>query len=468
MIQLIKFELKKMLKSRKNRIIFVIYCVLILAFVFSKMDASANLKLETLKNSIFLDDYYKLDTATYKNRAERFDAPLFHMYSNNAAVRSAYYNKKAELIRNGDVWAELNADIAHFESEIHFYRDDIQVLYDSGTLLKGLPSRYMDFPFRLLFAVQARENLLDYLELQRDFLTSLRDSEIRPMSQHEMTGFGFLYSVMDELLPPLALLLSLLMLSDVVSGEGDTGSFKFLLLQPIKRNKVLFSKMVASFVTILTILILPLLLVFLVLGTINGFGSAEYPVLYLDTSFSSLTAPPAAPNADNAYLGRGFYRFVSWERDTAFLGMEYMQGNFYLGISKYASPNGNFLLFGLPGEDLRLIPIGLFLLYSLIPLALYMIFTSSLALFLSTLSRSNRISIVVCALVGALFAIISVPPESIDLVSALIPLAYKNPVTLLSGLNATPALLGIVVMSAFSIMLQTLSAIIFNKRDIIC
>lgn len=466
--QLILFEVKKAIKSRKNRIVLVIYFILIASMIFTKIDEGSAKRTETINNCLFLQDYYNLDSATYGNRADLYDSPLFRIYADNAAVRAEYYGRKANALLNRDVYAELEADISHYTNELTFYTKDVEEIVERGELLKGLPSRYMDYPYRLLSSTDARKNIVEYYQLQLDFLTSLRDNGITPMSHYDMTGFAFLYTAFNELLPPIALLIALLVLSDIVSGESDSGSFKFLLLQPMSRGRVIIAKAASAFIIILMWLLIPLLVTFLIVGLINGFGDPAYPVLYLNDSFSSIFAPAAAPNYDSSYLSRDFYRFVSWERDMAFSGLEYRHGNFYLGYSKYASKNGNFIFFALPNAELNLVPIGIFILMCLVPIALYTIFAATLAVFVSTLARKGIISIVLGTLLGIFFTIYTVYPESFSLVTALLPLTYKNPVALLSGLGGATVLFGIFLLAFFSLLLLIISGVIFKKRDIIC
>ena len=465
---LIRFEIKKAVKSRKNRIVLVIYCILIASMIFTKIDEGARQRTENISNFLFLEDYYKLDHATYGNRAEQLDAPLFKIYSDNAAIRAEYYGLKAKTMLERDVYAELNADIKHYENELKFYTEDVRELLDSGELLKGLPSRYMDYPSRLLSSPDMRKNTVDYYRLQHEFLTSLRDNNIRPMNRYDITGFAFLYSAFNELLPPIALLIALLVLSDIMSGEADSGSLKFLLLQPLPRGKVVLAKTIAAFIITLMWLLIPLFVAFLILGLIKGFGNPNYPVLYLKGSFASLKSPPTAPNYDGAYLSRSFFRTVSWERDTAFLGAEYRHGHFYLGYSKYASEYGYFLNYALPNKELVLIPIAVFLLRCLIPISLFALFAAALAVFVSILTRKGVISIVVGTLTGVMFTIFTIQPERLNLLKILNPLAYKNPIALLSGIGGVTSLLGACVLFLFSVLLFALAHAIFNKRDVIC
>ena len=46
-------------------------------------------------------------------------------------------------------------------------------------------------------------------------------------------------------------------MSDMVSGECTPATLKFLLVQPVKRGKILFSKFIVSLVTVTSLIVLP-------------------------------------------------------------------------------------------------------------------------------------------------------------------------------------------------------------------
>ncbi len=71
-----------------------------------------------------------------------------------------------------------------------------------------------------------------------------------------------------------------IMTSTSVSGEFNPATIKLLLTKPVSRERVLFSKFMASvLICILSFLIIKIL-AFLVLGTVFSFGSFKEPMAY--------------------------------------------------------------------------------------------------------------------------------------------------------------------------------------------
>ncbi len=70
------------------------------------------------------------------------------------------------------------------------------------------------------------------------------------------------------------------MTSDSVSGEFNPSTIKLLLTKPVSRQKVLFSKFMASVLTCILSFLIVKILAFLVLGTVFSFGSFKEPVSF--------------------------------------------------------------------------------------------------------------------------------------------------------------------------------------------
>lgn len=67
--------------------------------------------------------------------------------------------------------------------------------------------------------------------------------------------------------------------SDIVTGEYNPGTLKFLLIQPVTRIKVLLSKFLVAVVSSISLIIGVQILAAIVVGFIKGFGSLSIPVL---------------------------------------------------------------------------------------------------------------------------------------------------------------------------------------------
>jgi len=67
-------------------------------------------------------------------------------------------------------------------------------------------------------------------------------------------------------------------MSDIVSGECIPATLKFLLVQPVKRGKILFSKFTVSIVTVLSLIIIPQLAGMVIVNATSNIQASDYPI----------------------------------------------------------------------------------------------------------------------------------------------------------------------------------------------
>jgi len=129
------------------------------------------------------------------------------------------------------------------------------------------------------------ENLNEYNfnKLQTDVEVNeiLYEKNIKPIfSASSMQSYNFIRLILGGMLPVLIILMILLLTSDIVSTEKETGTYKILMSQPISRTKILFSKIIAQTLICLLFLFLLFAVFFVLLGIAFGYGSPEYPTLF--------------------------------------------------------------------------------------------------------------------------------------------------------------------------------------------
>lgn len=240
------------------------------------------------------------------------------------------------------------------------------------------------------------------------------EEDIKPLdSEYQMTSLHFLYRLLDQLFPYLIVVVVLIVCADTMSSEFDTGSYKFLMLQPYKRGKIIHIKSIATICYVMISVLGIIAGVFLVNGCINGFGNASYPVAIDGSRFSRLISDTYKTNAVE-----------------------------YIGI-------GKFLLY--------VIPIAI----------LYLLFTAVFALIISTLAANSIASLSMS--VGIMLAAIMLQPYvvSYKTLSLVYPVSYCNPVEVLSGGTYGTALMAILVLAFLSIVIYLVNVLIFKKRDLL-
>ncbi|AZN42039.1 ABC transporter permease [Paenibacillus albus] len=101
------------------------------------------------------------------------------------------------------------------------------------------------------------------------------DHDVNPNSPN---GVTFTRSFMSNAVTLFYPLLVLAVASDLVSGERSTGTIKMLLTRPVRRWKILFSKLIAlTFYVSLTV-VASAILCYLISGAVFGYGGWQIPV----------------------------------------------------------------------------------------------------------------------------------------------------------------------------------------------
>ena len=67
-------------------------------------------------------------------------------------------------------------------------------------------------------------------------------------------------------------------MSDIVSGECTPATLKFLLIQPVKRGKILFSKFIAAVITVLSLILIPQLAGMAIVNVTSNIEASDYPI----------------------------------------------------------------------------------------------------------------------------------------------------------------------------------------------
>lgn len=101
------------------------------------------------------------------------------------------------------------------------------------------------------------------------------DNNVNPDSPNAVTFTrGFVDASVTMFIPLLVLAVA----SDLVSGERSTGTIKMLLTRPVRRWKILLSKLVALTLYVSLTLLATIVLAYLIAGLIFGYGGWTVPV----------------------------------------------------------------------------------------------------------------------------------------------------------------------------------------------
>lgn len=501
-------EVKKAVRNRKNWFVLTLYTLLLVVFALSNMNTFREVREQELhridhlmlvnRNTVRqIDAGLKMDVSPWPQiRAEKDDFPwscyrVLRAHATSAERFAANLSVLMAAMGENDREAELLA----YHQLLYDMAQDIRDSYEwRGFII--WPGMYGPLSFGDLgVGIRSREGI-DFNEWDEfnharlEFVEYVLENNIHYLYPHEMTGFNFVYQVLLRFLPFLILLITFLMVCDIFTRENETGSYKTLLLQPYSRTKIYLSKLFSTLGVAVLQIFLPLVLLFFVFGIINGFGSANYPVLIHPNSYTTLT-----PIENNMFWGERagflFYSSAYFGSVSTFTnhGYAYVIENASIGISPYSlippievfDPDhpfyGMFDLFFLsrayvsaylPDSALHLGGMLFAMLYTLPLYVALLLLVVSVSALLGVISQNSAVSLILGALVGIVALLFSPPVRNTSILQRINPYLYTNPLRIINGLGSTTGLMGMLVLLGLSICFIVIGIAVFSRRDIRC
>ncbi|SHJ84099.1 ABC-2 type transport system permease protein [Clostridium cavendishii DSM 21758] len=403
---LIRNEIRKILRRGKTWVVFALFATFLILLAIGnnigeKSEQRFNAperRIESIEHqiayqkenltskekSLSADEYSKLKTETEK-RIQSLEEQ-----------KKSFEEIKADPSKSENLWkVKLDNDILGLEEEL---KDN------------SIPDQY-------------KTNLQNELKN----LKYLKDHNIKPMNRSEFTSYNYFAGLL-KILGVFMLGIGLaIFMSDIVSGECTPATLKFLLIQPVSRGKVLFSKFISVILTSLGMILSLEAIAFLAIGIFKGFGNPDYPM------------------------------------------------NFG---TKYAFDLGNIKDGANPlievANSTSMIPLSSFTLKAVLLQCLFIVACCSFIFMISTLVKSSMISMAIstATLIGC--SILNQAVGQFRKISFLFFPSYGDSSSLLDGSisvffnkpNVTMQF-GIIVMIAWIIGCYLISHIIFSKKDIL-
>lgn len=258
MLVLIKNEFIKIFKRSKTWIVFLLFIAFIGLTAFGTWMNDKQMKE-------WISPEYQIKQAeeqlTYirndiKNAEADGDTAWLAISKERETSLLKQIEENKEIIKNGiseDAWKnELDKNIKEIESTIKSYEEN------------GINERNQKW------YAQSKQDLEDY--------KYLKDNNIKPLQGWEYQEFNFLTNLSNFLGIGLLIAGIAVFMSDIVSGECTPATLKFLLVQPVKRGKILFSKFIVSVITVLSLIIIPELAGMAVVNVTSNIDASNYPV----------------------------------------------------------------------------------------------------------------------------------------------------------------------------------------------
>ena len=258
LLTLIKNEFIKIFKRSKTWIVFGLFIIFIGITAFGTWMNDKNMKEWTSPE-------YQIQQAEeqlvhIRNDIKRAEADGDQKWiQNSKEIETNLLNQidiNKDIIKNGiseDAWKkQLDESIKSTENTIKQYEED------------GINE------WNKRWYTQSKQQL--------DDLKYLKENNIKPLQGWEYQAFNFLQMLNSFFgLGVLIAGISVFM-SDMVSGECTPATLKFLLVQPVKRGKVLFSKFIVSIVTVLSLILIPQLAGMAIVNMTSDVDASNYPV----------------------------------------------------------------------------------------------------------------------------------------------------------------------------------------------
>lgn len=272
-----------------------------------------------------------------------------------------------------------------------------------------------------------------------------------------MVGFNFLYHAMEDAMPIACIVVALLAVVDGFAGEKESGSIKAKLLLPVSKGKLLAARIVGGTLYNAAALFLPLLLLFLLVGGIQGFGSKDY--LVLEDCAGIKTAEAIDGKLDNFDI---YSYTITYSKDFE------LAGKYCVGISQFLVGQDFEDKEGItpvPNGRLVFSSIWKFLLRASLYQVLVILFSVSVGNFLSIFANRRGIATAAGLIVALVFCAVPSRGSGMFLIS---PGTYKSGVGILGGTAGVTALHAVSFLLASLLVLWAAMVVIQRRRDTVC
>ena len=263
MISIIKFELKKFIKDKKN-IVFMIL-LLILSFTIIKEDKS----------------FLKFEMEYLPGQVEEYNKQL------------EYCNKELKDLQNYDFKDEKKIkDIKFYKELIEDYTENKNIAITS---LKSLKEK----SYKQYYKNQIRNNEKHIELLNRPFILTptkikegieqgnnniekykiLLDKDIKLIDENTTNeGLNFTRRLLNEKFVLIIVVFILLISSPIFSSEVENKTYKLVYTQSLSKSKIFLGKFISILLINVTVIFTVVFINFLYMSIKNGVGDLRYPL----------------------------------------------------------------------------------------------------------------------------------------------------------------------------------------------
>ncbi|WP_339325107.1 ABC transporter permease [Paenibacillus sp. FSL W8-0194] len=154
----------------------------------------------------------------------------------------------------------------------------------------------------------------EWKKFRKIFVQQLQYYLEHDVNPNEPNGVTFTREFMANSITLFIPLLIMAIASDIVSGERTSGTIKMLLTRPVKRWKVLLSKLITLYMFSSLIIVSAFVIAYLISGAVFGYKGFDFPVFTgfrIQGSDVDMSAVHAVPQWQYLLMEGGLIWFVS-------------------------------------------------------------------------------------------------------------------------------------------------------------
>lgn len=258
MAVLIRQELYKLFKRKKT-------LVVIIAFVL----LTAFLCYGIRQNAYFMQEY-----STPEFQIENLE-------SHNAYLETELDHVPEDIEGNAEETEQYRDNI----------RDEIERNQEEIKRLEASINRNLSWEEALEEDIQAQEEFIEansskvdsgdlvQRKMELEELKYLQAHGIEPQQEYDFNAFKYINDLVEQLGQVFLVIGISVFAADMVSGEWTPPTMKLLLAQPVSRRKVLFSKIIATIIAAVGLILLIEILSFIIVGVFFDLGDMNYPMV---------------------------------------------------------------------------------------------------------------------------------------------------------------------------------------------
>ncbi|WP_346914678.1 ABC transporter permease subunit [Clostridium sp.] len=292
MIKAIKFELRKNIKSKKNKLLclgFIIYVIVFtISLVYKEKEYDKNQHTICEYNLIEYGSAISINTIKLEGVDDSSE-----LYKKIQAESNFYQSQySSDMLINRFFSGKMKGHEKSLEEEINFTKalkmryTSMKNAFENGAInAEYLESRGL--------SIEQVNREIEYID---NLLQSNTSIIINP---YTLNGANFLKNFFTGANLIIILIFILLFVVDSYALELREDSYKTLYTSPIKRKTILLSKILASYMLVCFIMLMVLVIAFMIISVIFGWGKSLYP-LYINQGITNLN--PIITNMNQGYI----------------------------------------------------------------------------------------------------------------------------------------------------------------------